>query len=103
MTKPEVESSWRDRAKQMEALNQAALALAGDLDVDSILRTARKPAGARHGALGVPDGHGGFAKFITAGISERASAMSPRLISSLGPITRAAAGATMESWKELES
>jgi hypothetical protein len=48
LTKPEVESSWRDRAKEMEALNQAALALAlaGDLDLDSILqrtlRTARK-------------------------------------------------------------
>jgi hypothetical protein len=26
LTRAEVESSWRDRAKQMEALNQAALA-----------------------------------------------------------------------------
>ena len=73
--KLDAELSWRDRAKQMEALNQAALALAGDLDLDSILqrilRTARKLAGARYGALGVPDGNGGFDKFITVGISER--------------------------------
>src|ERR1700730_14857086 len=69
------ESRWRRRATQMEALNQAALSIAGDLDLDSILQrilgTARKLAGARYGALGVPDGRGGFDKFITVGISER--------------------------------
>ncbi len=51
--RPATETALRDRALQMEALNQAALALAGDLDLDSvlyrILRTAKKLAGARYG------------------------------------------------------
>jgi hypothetical protein len=41
------------------------LAIAKDLDLDRVLdrvlRTARSAVGARYGALGVPDGHGGFA------------------------------------------
>src|SRR5258708_8572466 len=79
----------------MEALNQAALALAGDLDLDSvldrILRTARKLAGARYGALGVPDGQGGFDKFITVGISERLARLIgdlPRFLGGLGRLLR---------------
>lgn len=74
-SRPSTEAALRERALQMEALNQAALALAGDLDLDSvldrILRTAKKLAGARYGALGVPDGQGGYDKFVTVGISER--------------------------------
>src|ERR1700730_10123050 len=73
------DATWRDRALQMEALNQAALSIAGDLDLDSILqrilRTARKLARARYGALGVPDGKGGFDQFITVGISEKLARM----------------------------
>jgi signal transduction histidine kinase len=79
----------------MEALNQAALALAGDLDLDSILqrilRTARKLAGAHYGALGVPDGKGGFDKFITVGISEKLARMIgdlPRFHGVLGVLLR---------------
>jgi signal transduction histidine kinase len=51
------------------------LALAGDLDLDRvldrILRTARSAVRARYGALGMPDGHGGFARFLTVGVPER--------------------------------
>jgi len=51
------------------------LAIAGDLDLDRVLdrvlRTARSAVRARYGALGVPDGHGGFARFLTVGISEK--------------------------------
>jgi len=51
------------------------LALASDLDLDrvleKILRSARSAVRARYGALGVPDGRGGFARFITVGVSER--------------------------------
>ena len=69
------ETRWRDRAKQLEALNRAALAIAGDLDLDrvllNILGTARSLVKARYGALGVPDGQGGFDKFLTVGISEK--------------------------------
>jgi signal transduction histidine kinase len=93
--KPVAEAAWQLRARQMEALNQAALALAGDLDLDSvlqrILRTARKLAGARYGALGVPDGHGGFDKFITVGIAERLARLIgdlPRFHGVLGVLLR---------------
>ncbi len=54
------------------------LAITEDLDLDSvlqrILRMARSAAGARYAALGVPDGHGGFARFLTEGISEKRAA-----------------------------
>ncbi|MBO0746217.1 MAG: GAF domain-containing sensor histidine kinase [Candidatus Dormibacteraeota bacterium] len=50
------------------------LALAGDPDLDEILRavlrSARALAGARYGALGIPDRHDGFDTFLTTGIDE---------------------------------
>src|SRR6266700_4487254 len=47
-----------------------------DLDrvLERILRAARTAAGARYAALGVPDGAGGFARFLTAGLSEARAA-----------------------------
>src|SRR5258708_23245757 len=70
--RPATETALRDRPLQMQALNQAALALPGDLHPDSLLypllRTATKLAGARYGALGVPDGPGGFDNVLTVGI-----------------------------------
>src|SRR6266496_3806319 len=54
------------------------LAIDEDMDLDRVLDRvlllARAAAGARYAALGVPDGRGGFARFLTAGISERRSA-----------------------------
>jgi signal transduction histidine kinase len=54
------------------------LAIDGDADLDRVLdrvlRAARAAVGARYGALGVPDGRGGFARFLTVGISERRAA-----------------------------
>src|SRR5207302_11262929 len=54
------------------------LALADNPDLNlvlgRILRAARTLVGARYAALGVPDGRGGFARFLTAGISERRAA-----------------------------
>ena len=54
------------------------LAITEDLNLDRvlqrILRTARSAVGARYGALGVPDGRGGFARFLTVGISEKRAA-----------------------------
>jgi len=65
---------WRRRARQLAAVNRAALAIAGDLDLravlERILRTARQLVHARYGALGIPDGHGGFGTFLTVGISQ---------------------------------
>jgi signal transduction histidine kinase len=55
------------------------LAIGGDTNVErqlhTILRRAREAAHARYGALGVPDGRGGFARFITVGVSERRAAL----------------------------
>jgi len=63
-----------ERVEQLAALNRAALAIAGDLDLDTILRriltTARSLVKARYGALGVPDGQGGYDRFITVGIAD---------------------------------
>jgi signal transduction histidine kinase len=68
---------WRTRAQQLAALNRAALAIAEDLDLDTvlttILRTASRLVRARYGALGVPDGRGGFDRFITVGITDAAA------------------------------
>lgn len=54
---------------------QRLLALAGSPDLDEVLRrvlrSARSLAGAHYGALGVPDGRGGFHRFLTVGIPER--------------------------------
>jgi len=57
------------------AMNDVVLALAADLAVEPILErlvgASRQLVGARYAALGVPDGEGGFARFITSGISDR--------------------------------
>jgi signal transduction histidine kinase len=62
----------------MDRRTLGLLAIDGDADLDRVLhrvlRAARAAAGARYGALGVPDGHGGFARFLTVGISERRAA-----------------------------
>jgi signal transduction histidine kinase len=44
------------------------------LILQRILRAARVAVSARYAALGVPDGRGGFARFITQGISEKRAA-----------------------------
>jgi signal transduction histidine kinase len=88
-------ADWRERAKQLEELNRAALSIAGDLDLDrvllNILATARKLVRARYGALGVPDGSGGFDRFLTVGISDRRAAQIgdlPRFHGVLGVLLR---------------
>src|ERR1700686_4619653 len=54
------------------------LALGDDPDLDlvlqRILQAARRLVAARYAALGVPDGRGGFARFVTSGISEKRAA-----------------------------
>lgn len=59
---------------RLEARALELLALAGEPDLDRVLQrivaTARTLVGARYGALGVPDGRGGFARFVTGGIPE---------------------------------
>lgn len=68
-----------------EALSDAVLAIAAEHAVEPVLQklvdAARELAGARFAAIGVPDGDGGFAQFITSGMSDE-------LIASLGPLPR---------------
>jgi signal transduction histidine kinase len=68
-----------------EALSDAVLAIAAEHAVEPVLQklvnAARELAGARYAAIGVPDGEGGFAQFITSGMSDE-------LIAALGPLPR---------------
>jgi signal transduction histidine kinase len=67
------------------ALSDAVLAIAAERSVESILQrlveAARELVDAEYAALGVPDGEGGFAQFLTAGMSDE-------LVESLGPLPR---------------
>jgi signal transduction histidine kinase len=64
-----------------EALVGAATDLALDTVLERLVHAARDMVGARYAALGVPDGDGGFARFLTAGMSDE-------LVESLGPLPR---------------
>ncbi|MEJ7703735.1 MAG: GAF domain-containing sensor histidine kinase [Geodermatophilaceae bacterium] len=56
----------------LQRLLEIALALGGVRRTDAVLQTildaARELTGARYAAVGVPDGEGGFALFLTAGV-----------------------------------
>src|SRR5690606_33853017 len=61
------------------------LGVASQVSVDAVLRNlveaARQLTNARYGALGVPDGEGGFAQFYTSG-------MSAEMYEAIGPLPR---------------
>jgi signal transduction histidine kinase len=91
------ESYHRSMASSVtEALSDAVLAIAAEHAVEPVLQklvdAARELAGARYAAIGVPDGDGGFGRFITSGMSDA-------LIASLGelPRTHGLLGAMLES------
>jgi signal transduction histidine kinase len=69
----------------LRAVSDVVLAISAELAVEPILQrlveSARELVGADYGALGVPDGRGGFARFITSGMSDA-------LIARLGPLPR---------------
>jgi signal transduction histidine kinase len=69
----------------LKAVSDAVLAVAAEQSVDEVLQrlvdSARELAGARYAALGLPDGEGGFRRFLTSGMSDK-------LIASLGPLPR---------------
>lgn len=66
-------------------MSDAVLAIAAELSVEPMLQklvhVSRELAGARYAAVGVPDGEGGFAQFITSGMSDE-------LIAAMGPLPR---------------
>jgi signal transduction histidine kinase len=80
----------------LESMSEAVLAIAAEREVDPVLRrlvaVARELARARYAALGIPDGEGAFAQFITAGMSDE-------LIAAMGPLprTHGLLGAMLES------
>src|SRR3954470_1100397 len=69
----------------LRTVSDAVLAVAAELSVEEVLQrlvhTARELAGARYAALGLPDGAGGFRRFLNFGMSDE-------LIASLGPLPR---------------
>ncbi len=90
---PETELERRNR--QLEVLQQAAIAIAGELHLDRVLQlivdSARELAGAQYAALGVPNAEGFLDTFIFSGMSvEEARRIShyPRGLGLLGAIIR---------------
>src|SRR3954454_19192573 len=75
---PAVDTAFR-------ALSDVVLAIASEHEVEPVLQrlvhSARELAGARYAALGIPDGEGAFASFITSGMSDE-------LIAAMGPLPR---------------
>jgi signal transduction histidine kinase len=77
-------------------LSDVVLAIAGEREVEPVLQrlvhAARELGDARYAALGVPDGEGGFARFLTSGMSDE-------LIAAMGPLprTHGMLGAMLES------
>ncbi len=73
------------RDETLAVLSTALLGIAGDLTVDGVLeqlaRAARQLGRADFSALGTPDGDGGFARWITAGLSDEQ-------IEAIGPLPR---------------
>jgi signal transduction histidine kinase len=69
----------------LKAVSDAVLAVASQLSVDDVLQrlvhSARDLADARYAALGIPDGAGGFRRFIVSGMSDQ-------LIAAMGPLPR---------------
>jgi signal transduction histidine kinase len=69
----------------LKAVSDAVLAVASQLSVDEVLQrlveSARELAGARYAALGIPDGEGGFRRFLVAGMSDE-------LVAAMGPLPR---------------
>jgi signal transduction histidine kinase len=67
------------------AVSDAVLGVAANLSVDEVLQklvdAARELAGARYAALGIPDGAGGFRRFLVTGMTDE-------LIASMGPLPR---------------
>jgi signal transduction histidine kinase len=69
----------------LKAMSDAVLAMSAELRVEGMLQrlveSARGLVQARYAALGIPDGEGGFAQFITSGMSDE-------LIRAIGPLPR---------------
>jgi signal transduction histidine kinase len=67
----------------LREVSDAVLAVASNLSVEQVLQrlvdVSRELVRARYAALGIPNGEGGFAQFLTSGMSDE-------LVASLGPL-----------------
>jgi signal transduction histidine kinase len=80
----------------LRAVSDAVLAVASRRSVEEVLQQlvhhARELAGARYAALGIPDGAGGFSRFLISGMDDA-------LVAAMGPLprTHGLLGAMLES------
>jgi signal transduction histidine kinase len=80
----------------LKTISDAVLAVASKLSVDEVLQrlvhSARELARARYAALGIPDGEGGFRRFLVSGMSDE-------LVATMGPLprTHGMLGATLQA------
>ena len=69
----ELATALQRRSRQLQALNEAGLSLAAELDTPSVLQKivelARDVSGARYAALGIFNENGEVVQFLTAGIT----------------------------------
>ncbi len=74
-----------DSGGALSAVADAVLGIAGDLSINTVLErlvsAARELVDARYAALGVPDDGGGFARFLTSGMTDAE-------VEALGPLPR---------------
>jgi len=74
-----------ENERAFEALSEAVLDVARTTELEPVLHklvhTVRELVGARYAALGIPDGQGGFDRFLTSGMSDE-------LIEKIGPLPR---------------
>lgn len=77
-----------ERNRQLEALNQAAIAIAGELSLEKVLQkivdSARELVGARYAALGVPNAEGVMETFVSSGVSPETTAVMDHIPQGLG-------------------
>lgn len=70
---------------RLKAVSDAVLAVTSQLSVEQVLQrlveAARELAHARYAAIGIPDGDGGFRRFLVAGMTDQ-------LIEAMGPLPR---------------
>lgn len=82
------ESQLERRNRQFAILNQAAMAIAGELHLDKVLQmivdAARELAGAQYAALGVPNAEGFLDAFIYSGMSAEQARRIPHYPKGLG-------------------
>jgi GAF domain-containing protein len=80
-----------EMTSQIELFSNAIIAIASDLDLESVLQRivdiARQMAGAKYGAIGIPNTNGELSAFITSGLTPEQEAQigrSPRGLGILG-------------------